>query len=107
MEADLAARAMLNVYGDRTYGDTTYGDTAGRRSAAAASGGAATISGVTRRAGARQQSPSVPEPPSSLAALVMADLSATLPREERADTQPMTGSARPLQAAHQARVLRC
>jgi len=103
VEADLAARAMLNVYGDHTYGDT-----AGHRDGLAANGGAATISSVTRRAGARQQSqsPPQPQPPSSLAALVMADLSATLPRKERADPQSTSGVARPLQTAHQARLHR-
>ena len=102
VEADLAARAMLNVYGDGTYGDA-----AERRDSMAAHGSAARISSVTRRAGARQSPPPPPpQPPSSLAALVMADLSATLPREERVESQSDPASARPLQTAHQARLPR-
>ncbi len=97
MEADLAARAMLNVYADHTYGDTAV-----RNNSVAANGGATTISSVTRRARARQQPPPQPQPPGSLAALVMADLSATLPREERAEPQSTSGAARPLQTADQA-----
>ena len=102
MEADLAARAMLHVDGDRTFGDAA--ERRGVSGAGVDGGSGAAISRVTRRAGAgaRQQQP---QPPSSLASLVMADLTATLPRDERVGVDATSGSARPVKTVYQARTV--